>query len=35
MIRRLTRLCRAAGLRTRSMLADALLLFEGAYVMVP
>jgi len=35
MIRRLTRLCRAAGLRTRAMLADALLLFEGSCVMVP
>jgi AcrR family transcriptional regulator len=34
--RRLTRLCRAAGLRTPSMLADALLLlFEGACVMAP
>jgi AcrR family transcriptional regulator len=32
--RRLTRLCRAAGLRTPSMLADALLLlFHGACVM--
>jgi AcrR family transcriptional regulator len=34
--RRLTRLCRAAGLKTPSMLADALLLlFEGACVMAP
>jgi AcrR family transcriptional regulator len=34
--RRLTRLCRAAGLRTPSMLADALLLlFEGACAMAP
>jgi AcrR family transcriptional regulator len=34
--RRLTRLCRAAGLRTPAMLADALLLlFEGACVMAP
>jgi AcrR family transcriptional regulator len=34
--RRLTRLCRAAGLTTPSMLADALLLlFEGACVMAP
>ena len=34
--RRLTRLCRAGGLRTPSMLADALLLlFEGACVTAP
>ena len=34
--RRLTRLCRAAGFRTPSMLADALLLlFEGACVAAP
>jgi AcrR family transcriptional regulator len=34
--RRLTRLCRAAGLRNPSMLADALLLlFDGACVMAP
>jgi AcrR family transcriptional regulator len=34
--RRLTRLCRAAGLRNPSMLADALLLlFDGACIMAP
>jgi AcrR family transcriptional regulator len=34
--RRLTRLCRAAGLRSPSMLADALLmLFDGACIMAP
>jgi AcrR family transcriptional regulator len=34
--RRLTRLCRAAGLRNSSVLADALLLlFDGACVMAP
>jgi len=34
--RRLTRLCRAAGLRKPSMLADALLLlFDGACIMAP
>jgi AcrR family transcriptional regulator len=34
--RRLTRLCRAAGLRRPSMLADALfLLFDGACILAP
>jgi hypothetical protein len=34
--RRLTRLCRAAGLRNPSMLADALLpLFDGTFLMAP
>jgi hypothetical protein len=34
--RRLTRLCRAAGLRNPSILADALLLlFDGACIMAP